>query len=123
MILACEMMIFSKIQENAENQLFKTIKKSVISKITSIWCFQVAQMGFKITCTSKWIKNAIKTPIFFQNVYLYIFEPKNREVLVNSLKAPLKFSPFWKKAHMWAKNSLQYHYRLVRKMKLKSGHL
>ena len=57
---------------------------------------------------------------FYKNCS-YIFEPKNREMIEKSSNALLNFSQL--KYKYLGKNSYKYHKGIVRKMKLKSGHL
>ena len=68
--------------------------------------------------------NSIKTALnayFLQKVDFCIFEPKNRELIENSSKAPLNCNPL--ECTYLGKISFQYHKHLERKAKMKSGHL
>ena len=66
--------------------------------------------------------NSIKTALnayFLLKIDFCIFEPKNRELIENSFIAPPNCSPL--KCTYLGKMSFQYHLRLVRKAKMKSG--
>ena len=52
-------------------------------------------------------KNCTQNAYFFQKVDFCIFEPKNREVIEKSSKAPLSFSPI--QCTYLGKNPFQYH--------------
>ena len=75
---------------------------------------------FVITSHFNWIKTAMNA-YFLLKVDFCIFEPKNRELIENSSKAPLNCNPL--KCTNFGKNSFQYHKHLDRKAKIKSGHL
>ena len=77
--------------------------------------------GFVITTHFNSIKKTALNAYFLQKVDFCIFEPKNREPIENSSKAPLNCSPF--KCTYLGKISFQYHKRLVRKVKMKNCHL
>ena len=77
MILVCAADDFRKISENSENnQFLKSDEKSVISKMSSGWCF------FKSTrqvCNHLYlnlIKTALKTLVFFKNLIFAFLNPK-----------------------------------------------
>ena len=121
MILVCAADDFRKHQKMWK-MIFLFLKKPlkyVISKNSSIWCFL-----FK---SARWVCyhldiNLIKTAIkMLQKVEFCIFEPKNCDVIENSSKTLLNFSPL--KCTYLGKNSFQYLEHLIRKMQLKSGHL
>ena len=77
MILACAADDFKKKMENLENyQFLKIHKKSIIIKMSSVWCF------FKPTghvcnyqCLNS-IKTALKTLIFFKKLIFAFLNPK-----------------------------------------------
>ena len=52
-------------------------------------------------------KNCTQNAYFLQKVDFCIFEPKNREVIENSSKTPLNFSPL--QCTYLGKISIQYH--------------
>ena len=52
-------------------------------------------------------KNCTQNAYFLQKIDFCIFEPKNREVIENSPKTPLNFSPL--KCTYLGENSFQYH--------------
>ena len=113
---------FPKFSENLENyQFLKIHKKSVISKMSSVCCFFKSTRQVCNNLHLKSIKTALKTLIFFKNFDFCILEPKNREVIEDSTKTTLSFSPL--QCTYLAKNSFQYHKGFVRKKKLKSGYL
>ena len=90
MILVCAADDFRKYWQWAFNK--NNLKKSVISKSSSVWCISSWLDWFVITCTSIRLKLQLKC-LFFSKVDFYIFEPQNREVIENSSKVQLNFSP------------------------------
>ena len=80
-------------------------------------------MGLKSPVLQFEKKTALKTLIYFKNLIFCIFEPKNCEVIENSSKAPLNFSPL--KCKYLAKKFISISLALAKseEMKLKSGHL
>ena len=108
MVLVCAADDFQKILENAENEpFFKKSFQSVISKNQGILVF------FK---SAKWVCNLLRfilkkklqsNAYFLQKVDFCIFEPKKREVIENSCKAPLNFSPL--QCTYLNNKSFQYH--------------
>ena len=75
--------------------------------MSSVWCFfkSTRQVCNHLYLNS--IKTALKTRIFFKKIDFCIFEPKNREVIENSSKTPLNFSPL--QCTYLGENSFQYH--------------
>ena len=112
MVLVCAADVFRKFRKIY--QFLKIHKKSVISK-----CQVFCVCFFKSTrpvCNHKYlnsIKTALKTLIFFKKLIFCIYEPKNREVIDNSSKTQLYFSPL--QCTYWGKNSFQYQKGLVGK--------
>ena len=62
------------------------------------------------------LKNCTQNANFLQKVDFCIFEPQNREVIENSSKTPLNFSPL--QCTYLGENSFQYHLGLVRKKEI-----
>ena len=103
-----------------ENEPFKkNHKKSFIIKNSGVWCFFKLD-GFEIICTSI-KKKCTQNPYFLQKFEFCIFELKNCEVIENSFKALLNFSPF--KCTYLGKGNFNNISAKSEKMKLKSGHL
>ena len=73
--------------------------------MSSVWCFFKSN---RQVCNHLYL-NSIKTALkrLSQNVDLCIFEPKTREVIENSSKTPLNFSPL--QCTYLGENSFQNH--------------
>ena len=74
--------------------------------------FQGVLAGFQ-SPVPEFDKNCTQNAYFHQKVDFCIFGPKNLEVIENSSKTPLNFSPL--QCTYLGKNSFQYHKGLVRK--------
>ena len=90
-----------------KNELFrkKHTKISHKPKIRGFVFFQVGQTGLKSPMLQFEKKKCTQTRNFLQKFDFCIFEPKNCEVIENSFKAPLDFSPL--KCTYSGKNSFQ----------------
>ena len=75
--------------------------------MSSVWCFFKATRQVCNHLYLNLIKNCTQNAYFLQKVDFCIFEPKNREVIENSSKTPLSFSPL--QSTCLGKNSFQYH--------------
>ena len=123
MILVCAVDYFLKISENAEISFLKNNhKKPSPSKIQGLCVFSSGLDGFEITCTSI-RKKCTQNPYFLHKFDFCIFEPKNCDVINNSSKAPLNFSPYQCTYMYLGKNHFDIISAKSEKMKLKSGHL
>ena len=74
MILTCAADDFRNFLENFENyQFLKIHKKSVISKMSSVWCFfkSARQVGNQLYLNL--IKTALKTLLFFKKLNFAFF--------------------------------------------------
>ena len=75
--------------------------------MSSVWVFfkSTRQVGNHLYLIS--IKTALKAFVFFKKNDFWIFEPKSRQVIENSSKALLSFSPL--QCTYLGENSFQYH--------------
>ena len=108
MILVCAADDFRKFRKIWKIINFQKIhKNSVISKISSVSCFFKSTRQVLQSPVLEFDKNCTHNAYFLQKVDFYIFEPKSREVIENSSKTPLNFSPL--QCTYLGKKIFQYH--------------
>ena len=85
---------FPKISKNLENYQFLKIRKKISHKqnVKCLVFFRADKAGLQ-SPVLEFDKNCTLNAYFLQKVDFCIFEPKNREVIENSSKTPLNFSP------------------------------